>query len=205
MGAAASRVPGSRRRSARALVKGLVLDHPHLCNGLLLGGVITHWLIAKRCPGLDVLRGLEDSDVAGPVSDLCISVTGVSAVAAGFAGVVIVFGLQSGSARFRRFRWAGGQRLIGNWMAVIGTPIAASFFSLAAALELDLGHSAVARWLFEASVTLLLHASLRMLWLLSALARIVAADDDTEEKTSKRVSTDVFFGAASTRGAPGPQ
>jgi hypothetical protein len=109
-----------------------------------------------------------------------------------------VFGLQSESSRFRRFRWAGGGRLIGNWMAVIGTPIVASFLSLAATVGVDVNYPTLARWLFEASIALLLHTSLRVLWLLRALANVVAADDDQEERNSKRVSTDVFFGQPST-------
>lgn len=197
-----SRITAPRRGRGRTWARGLLLDHPHLCNAVLLVGVTAHWLLATQEPCVDVLSDLKDSKVTGQVSDLCLSVTSVSAVAAGFAGVVIVFGLQNGSVRFRRFRWAGGRRLIGNWMAVIGTPIAASFLSLAAALELNLGKAAVARWLFEASVCLLLHTSVRMLWLLHALAKVVAADDDTEEKASRRVDPDVFFGNVPAAGTP---
>jgi hypothetical protein len=106
---------------ARLLLRGLMLDHPHWCSLLLILVVAMHWLLASRHPNTDLLRALDQSAIKGQVAELYISVTGVSALASGFAGVVIVFGLQSESSRFRRFRWAGGGRLIGNWMAVIGT------------------------------------------------------------------------------------
>lgn len=194
------------RKSSRVWLplRGALLDHPHLWSVVLLGAVVGHCCLARRYPKIDILRGLAGGEATemSQVSDLYISVTGVSALAAGFAGVVIVFGLQSASPRFRRFRWAGGRSLASNWMAVIATPVASSLLSLGATLGLNVDQAEASRWLFEASIVLLLHTSLRVLWLLRALANVVAADDDMDERASNRLSTKVFFGQRPTAGAP---
>ncbi|MBI4941413.1 hypothetical protein [Kineosporia sp. R_H_3] len=178
---------------ARSSLRGVVRDHPWWCNALLLVATGIHGAASIKWPSANVLAPLARSDYAASANELLLGVAGLAGLASGFAGVVIVFGLQSPSHRFRRFRWAGGRSLRANWGSVMITPIIAGFSAVVGAILLGLNHMSSATWLLEATLVLLAHSCARLAWLLGALAGLVAADDDHDERESRRVSTSSLF------------
>jgi hypothetical protein len=172
------------------------LNRPGLCNAVLGIIVICHAVLSDHWrKDLDIFRGLVDFDpsASGQIAELYIAVTSVAGIAAGLAGVVIVFALQGDSPRFRRFRWAGGDSLRANWSALVVTPTLACLASIVATIGHDLGQYGYPRWWLEAALLLLGHSFLRMIWWLAWLARVVAADDDQQEKEARRVSSANLF------------
>ena len=89
---------------------GWIIDHPGQTNkGLLLAAVVAHLGAIMFWPEANPWAYLfpEGSE---PVT-VSLAIVGTGALLAGFAGVVVVFGLQSNSARFRKLRRDGGTEL----------------------------------------------------------------------------------------------
>ncbi|MEI5674969.1 MULTISPECIES: hypothetical protein [unclassified Nocardioides] len=159
-------------------------DHPFSIDILLVGFVTLHWLVTvppilsklniSRVPSpWSSLAGTNDSSVR----DLYIAMFGPSAIVAGFAGVVVVFGLSSDAPRFRKFRADAGDSLKRTWVSSSLSGFVAGFAFVAATVVNFAGAEPSAPFLFEFGLLVLVHGAARLLWILRALIGIKATDD----------------------------
>lgn len=165
---------------------GWAVDKPGATNLLLLGLVTVHAVASLIWPVANIWslifpEGSEPTAVS-------LAVVGTGALLAGFAGVVVVFGLQGTSERFRRLRRSGGDELKENWSSMSSS----GFWTMAVALASSLAFSAT--WnlpgglLLELSLLVLGHGSIRLMWMLGNLVEVVSADDqlaDVKDRTRK--------------------
>lgn len=176
--------------------KAALQDRPRRVTLTLIVLVALHAVLSHFYPVVDPwgsLRATTDEALQNTVT-IYLALSGASAIAAGFAGVVIVFGLGSTSQKFLTFRTKAGASLRSNWTSVIGSSFAAAGASLIAALLAVSGHLAAAAWAFELGVVLVVHPIVRMVWLLWILMGVVQADDATEVKRANVVPLDELFG-----------
>lgn len=117
-----------------------------------------------------------------------------AAIVAGFAGVVVVFGLTASGEKFRYLRLEAGKSLGSNWTSSSVSGFSAAGISLAAALSTATGLFFWSPWLLEWSLLLLLHGTVRIIWLLRVLMRIVAAQDaaDIRDANTVKIDPDYF-------------
>jgi hypothetical protein len=169
-------------------------NRPAVVTLTLIVSVVAHALLTIVVPAAAIWTPLTDATVRDSVAGLYVGLAGVSAMAAGFAGVVIIFGLDSRSEKFLTFRQTAGHSLSANWISVIASSFGSAGAGVAAAVLLLLGHPGVAPWLFELGVLLVVHAALRMLWLLRSLMRVVAADDGRTTRAQARAPLARVFG-----------
>lgn len=118
------------------------------------------------------------------------SVTSAGALLAGFAGVVVVFGLTSNSARFRRFRKLAGASLKRNWSSVSASGFWAMGLGFLALLMSSGNLDRIAVWVLELALLFLAHSSARLVWILNVLVQIVSKDDDAEDKKDRTLTTE---------------
>jgi hypothetical protein len=113
------------------------------------------------------------------------AVTAAGAMMAGFAGIVVIFGLTSGSERFRRFRHRASGSLQRTWSTVSS----AGFWSMGlgfSCLLLSAGNlDRAATWVLEVALLLLAHSSVRLIWILNVLVGIVAVEDEVADKAQR--------------------
>lgn len=162
-------------------------DHPLRVDLALVGIVTVHWMVARTrllhlahlSPVPDVWKAL--STASHPASsgarDLYIAMLGPSAIVAGFAGVVVVFGLTTDSPRFQDFRADAGDALKRTWISSSTSGFVAGLAFVAATLVDLTGHPRSAPYLFEVGLALIIHGAIRLLWILQALIGIKATDD----------------------------
>lgn len=168
-------------------ILSLLQDHPIVVTSLALVLVIIHWSLVTFGP----LENTWEPLLRSPDGGIAIYLGSASAAAivAGFAGVVVVFGLTAGGSRFRQLRLEGSESLTRNWTSASISGFAAAGLSLAAAVisSIDLGW--ISPWLFEASMLLLIHGTVRIIWLLRALMGVVYAEDAAADRFSKTKPT----------------
>lgn len=157
-------------------VIGAVQDKPWIITsslfaitlGLLVGvsffGLPNYWSELAKSPVAEALT-------------LYIGVAGAASLVAGFAGVVVVFGLSGTGHSIRVFRASAGQSLRANWLSVIGTGFSSAALGFAAALMTVLQLRDFAPWIMQIALVLLAHASVRMVWLMKLLIDNVKTDD----------------------------
>lgn len=159
-------------------------DHPFRIDGLLFVLVLLHWSLT--IPGLLSLARLSElpnvwtplaTAEQGTVRDLYVAMLGPSAIVAGFAGVVVVFGLTTDSLRFRKFRADAGDSLKRTWVASSLSGFVAGLAFVAACILSIAGAQVTAPFAFELGLLLLVHGGWRLLWILHALIGIKATDD----------------------------
>ncbi|WP_280300844.1 hypothetical protein [Nocardia neocaledoniensis] len=119
------------------------------------------------------------------VTSVYLGVASVGAIYAGFAGVIIVFGLTPSSNLFRTFRIQAGDRMVSNWISIVSSAFVAAGTSLAAAFLEANGQRFLASFLFELGVLLLLHSSLRSIWVMRILLILVRADDTSAQQRDR--------------------
>lgn len=164
-----------------------MLDNPARVNAGIIGvvgvlGLSSTW------------GGVFPSALIGPFTDTQIQVlgtvflasAGISAMLAGFGGVIVTYGLMSAGTRFKRLRHAGGQQLVRNWTSIITTGLVAALFAGASALALVFGHNDWAWALFAVSVLLNTHCSFRQVYLLRGLADVTRAQDSEDNVNRAR-------------------
>lgn len=176
-----------RRIGAR--IVATAQDRPRAVTSLLLVGVATHAVVAIIWPAASPWASYArpTPDDTGTIASVYLGLAGVAALAAGFAGVVIIFGLDTQSRRFLGFRHQSESSLRQNWTAVIGGSFWAAALGVAAgALVVGRG-SVVAPWLFELGCLMAIHAAVRMVWLLRILMRLVAEEDREAVQISRQV------------------
>ncbi|BBY38467.1 hypothetical protein MMAN_26010 [Mycobacterium mantenii] len=139
---------------------------------------------------------LSHTDLSVTVA-IALGLASVAAVAAGFAGFIIIFGISSDSSIMRAFRAKTELYLRPNWKSIISNAFLAAVLGLACAVFL------AAHWIWVAAVSLalgallLVHSMVRMVWLFGILLALVSTQDQKDSKKANRRSTaDVFKGAA---------
>lgn len=165
---------------------GWAIDNPGKMNLVLLGFVVLHAVSCIIWPAANIWNlifpeGSEPEAVS-------LAVVGTGALLAGFAGVVVVFGLQGTSERFRRLRRSGGDELKENWSSMSSS----GFWTMGVALASSLAFSATwdmaAGLLLELALLVLAHGSVRLMWMLRNLVEVVSSDDhlaDVKDRTRK--------------------
>jgi hypothetical protein len=171
---------------------GFLRDRPQVGLSVLLGLVVAHSVVSIWLRWLNPYKSFEDPNSSNPIT-IYLGLASASAIIAGFAGVVLVFAVGSPAQRIRQFRTSAGEPLQRLWLTVVAEPFAATFISLLACVtQLTSGHL-VAPWLMEAGFVLLGHSAMRLLWLLWAVVKIVAADDIEVTRDENSVAvTDLF-------------
>jgi len=158
-------------------LKGFLRGQPFWIDGgiVVLVGLhfVASWL--DRIP--NVWAALSDPKQQEAARAIYLGMLGPAAIVAGFAGVVVVFGLTAGSERFRMFRANAGDSLRRTWVSSSLSGFEAVGLSVAAALLSVSGLPLLAAYVFEASLLILLHGSLRLVWILAQMIGIVRADD----------------------------
>jgi hypothetical protein len=162
---------------------GLIQDRPLVVTLSAFGLVLLH--LALACLGIisnpwQALQDAADSGIA-----IYLGAASAAAIVAGFAGVVVVFGLTANSSRFRELRLKSGESLNKNWTSASVSGFAAAGLSLFAAILAGLQFQAASPWIFEWSILLLVHGTLRIIWLLRSLMKVVASDDAAADRQSK--------------------
>ncbi|MCW2092660.1 UNVERIFIED_ORG: hypothetical protein M2328_005940 [Rhodococcus erythropolis] len=130
------------------------------------------WLLPFRADELD----------SSTVASIYLGLAAVGAIYAGFAGVIIVFGLTPTSDLFRTFRLSAGDRMVSNWISVIASGFVGSGLSLSAAVLEVLGSKLMGSALFVIGALLLIHSAGRSVWILTLLLKLVKADDQQAEQ-----------------------
>jgi hypothetical protein len=138
--------------------------------------VFAHFLLDRIREFPHVWNQLIAASISEQVS-IYLSVLSVSALVAGFAGVVVVFGLSSQPEAFRKLRVKAGTALTHNWVSVSNSGFIGSGLALLSVLLLYSPWRSSAVWFFELAILFYLSGILRLLWLLRSLISIVQADD----------------------------
>lgn len=173
--------------------KALAQDYPLLVNGALLALVLAYWGVtvvwSSSLSLAHALRSVGDANLM----TLHLGTAALAAMVAGFSGVVVVFGLSGENDRFRRLRDAGGARLHANWISVVATSFAGAFLALACATIAIGGQPRVSVWIGLYAMLLPAHGAVRLIWLFSALARVVKGEDGDRKRADSTVSTRELF------------
>lgn len=172
-------------------LKGFLRGQPYWIDGGLLAIAVLHfaatWL--EWVPNTwEALSAPYDQSLMQAVY---LGMLGPAAIVAGFAGVVVVFGITASSERFKQFRAQAGRSLRRTWVASTLSGFEAVALAIAAALLSISGWTLAAAFSFEASLLLLLHGALRLVWILSQMIGIVRADDiiDADKTSSFKLSS----------------
>lgn len=175
-----------------------IKDRPALVTGGLIIIAVLYTFAAWLWPAVDFFALLRaPPERLDSVVSLYLGVAGVAAVGAGFAGVVIVFGLDTQSEKFLDFRSDGREPLTRNWMSVIGSSIVSAALAAGAALSVLLEFGRAGTAMFALAVLLIAHALVRMLWLLRVLMRVVAAGDRATRRERNRIDPVQYLHRAS--------
>lgn len=156
-------------------------DHPWSVNLALLVVVLIQAVPSAFGWIPNIWTGMINADPALSTS-IYLGFVGAASIVAGFAGVVVVFGLSGSSPKFRQFRLVGGRALAQNWTSTIASGFTAAGLSLVSALLTIADVSALAPWFFELAILLLVHGSIRLIWLMRGLVGAVTADDVLKER-----------------------
>jgi hypothetical protein len=173
-------------RAARR-VQGWVQDWPWVVNGVALAAVVAYWVSTWRWRGVSAPRLLDAGASDAEVMTLHLGVAALAAMVAGFSGVVVIFGLSGDSKRMRRLRDLGGDRLQANWTSVVAVAFSGAFIAvICAGLALG-GLPEPSLWVGMYAVLLTGHGSLRLIWLLQTLARIVRTEDQVRARQAREI------------------
>lgn len=172
-------------------LKGFLRGQPFWIDGGILILVALHFIATLLGWTPNVWRALSEPSAQSQAQAIYLGVLQPAAIVAGFAGVVVVFGLTASSDRFKRFRAQAGRSLRRTWVSSSLSGFEAVALAVVAALLSVSGLMLVAPFAFEASLLLLLHGSIRLVWILSQMIGIVRADDvtATEKATEFKLSS----------------
>ena len=178
-------------------LRGAMENHPLIVTAIMLAAVCVHGLLVRfrnyPAPVEDLLTNAKD----GAGVSIALGLASVSAIAAGFAGAIIVFGISADTEIMRKFRLRTAKALRSNWISVIGSSFASAVVSLVAAVFVAAEWFALAAPTLTFGLLLLIHGLVRMLWLFGVLLEIVQLQDDrTDRRARTRSATDIFRGAA---------
>jgi hypothetical protein len=179
------------------LIPSVVEDNPTVITAVLVA-VVAGWRICvwrRLVPSyIETFLSKTDPTISVPIA---LGLASVAAIAAGFAGAIIVFGISSDSVIMQAFRKKTGNALRANWKSVIASSFASAVLGLFGATLI------AAHWIWLAAPTLLLgvllllHSLTRMVWLFGVLLNLVATQDhQIDRKARKRTTSEIFSGAA---------
>lgn len=171
-------------------LKGFLRGQPFWIDAGLVVLVASHFTASHFEWIPNVWAALSDPLNQEAARSIYLGMLGPAAIVAGFAGVVVVFGLTATSDRFRTFRANAGDSLRRTWVSSSLSGFEAVALSVAAALFSVATFPLMAAYVFEASLLLLLHGSLRLVWILAQMIGIVRADDVVSTDKSKTYRLD---------------
>lgn len=183
-------------RSGRSALIGWIQDRPEVVSIGLTILVGAHLVASWWWSWLNPFKSMAGAEGGGTAVAIYAGTTAAGAVVAGFVGVVLIFTISAQGARIRMFRDRGGASLRRTWIVVVAEPFAATFLGIIAAVAQTTSGRVVAPFLFELAVVLLVHGALRLIWLLSELVRIVAADDNLVAENERVVPLSQIFPSA---------
>ncbi|MCR6647761.1 MAG: hypothetical protein NVV70_06330 [Cellulomonas sp.] len=167
-------------------------DKPIVVTVALTILVVAHAVVAGHWAPTDIWAPLVALE-ASVSATLYVGLAGLAVAAAGFAGVIVIFGLEAQSERFLIFRIVGARPLRASWLSVVATSFGAAALALTAAVIAFLNHPGVSPWLFELAILLLAHATFRLLWLLTKLTHVVQQEDSAKLRTQRKIPLDMVF------------
>jgi len=172
-------------------LKGFLRGQPFWIDGGIVALVGVHLYATWREWIPNVWEALSEPANQSQAQAIYLGMLGPAAIVAGFAGVVVVFGITASSERFKRFRAQAGRSLRRTWVSSSLSGFEAVALAVAAALLSVSGLTFIAPFAFEASLLLLLHGSIRLVWILSQMIGIVRADDvvATDEANTFKLSS----------------
>ncbi|MDY7542586.1 MULTISPECIES: hypothetical protein [unclassified Cryobacterium] len=154
-----------------------IRDQPFWVELALAAFVSVHFFLTVLNWIPNIGLGLINNADQGQVQALYLALLGPAAIVAGFAGVVVVFGLSASSPRFEKFRADAGPALPRTWVASTLSGFEAGAFCVLAAMFNVVGMPWISPSLFALALLVLSHGALRLIWVLSEMIRIVRADD----------------------------
>ena len=155
--------------------KKYIADYPSLTTIACLVLPAIGWFVYNKADW-QIFIGEVDHGLVGAIY---LGLGGVAAICGGFAGVIIVFGLTPSSDLFRRFRINAGERMSANWISIMANAFLAAGVAIAAAVLEVINCHTIGGFVFGAGCLLLLHSSLRSIWILRNLLTLVRNDDRT--------------------------
>jgi len=159
-------------------LRAFVREQPFWVDLIALALVGVHATLTALGWLPNVWAVLEGSKRVEGAQALYLGMLGPAAIVAGFAGVVVVFGLSAGSTRFSEFRAKAGQSLKRTWVAsTLAGFEAAGLCTAATVINWIDEIQWLAPFAFELALWLLLHGSGRLVWILSEMIGITRADD----------------------------
>lgn len=147
-------------------------DRPYRITALLIAAWVLYGVVLLT-PQAHFPRAVHSTSLA----DLYIGAASVSALVAGFAGVVVTFIYSAGGDRFRRFRVAAMPGLGSNWRTAILSSFAGATASFAAALVDVFIRGDIGWWVFTLGALLTCDAMARVIRQFFVMLRLVTADD----------------------------
>ncbi|TFC90104.1 hypothetical protein E3T24_00190 [Cryobacterium sp. TmT2-59] len=153
-----------------------VVDNPWAINAVCALLVTIHAVTTGLGKVPNVWKDFLDAD-RGLQASIYLGLLGGAAIVAGFAGVVVVFGLSATSIRFRQLRISGGKSLAANWASTSSSGLSATGLSLLASILVPTALLFIAPWLFELAILFIVHSSVRLIWLLRSIIEVVRIDD----------------------------
>lgn len=161
-------------------LRAFVREQPLWVDLIALALVSAHATLTALGWLPNVWAVLEGSKRVEGAQALYLGLLGPAAIVAGFAGVVVVFGLSASSARFIEFRARAGQSLKRTWVAsTLAGFEAAGLCTAATVINWIDEIQWVAPFALELALWLLLHGSGRLIWILAEMIGITRADDVT--------------------------
>jgi hypothetical protein len=172
-------------------IRAFVREQPFWVDFIALVLVCAHATLTALGWIPNVWAVLQGAGRVEGAQSLYLGMLGPAAIVAGFAGVVVVFGLSAGSSRFTRFRARAGNSLKRTWVAsTLAGFEAAGLCTAATVINWMDTVQWVAPFTFELALWLMLHGSGRLVWILSEMIGITRADDirSTDEASAFPVS-----------------
>lgn len=171
----------------------IVRDHPIYISASSSVLVLAHACLTLLGLIPNVWVGVLTKEASVSVT-LFLGTAAAAAILAGFAGVVVVFGLTADGDRFKAFRVTSGARLRSNWTSTSLAGFAAAGLSLASSVCAVNGPVWLAPWFFELSLFLMAHGALRTIWILRELVTVVRNEDLewSREKMTRQITVDSF-------------
>jgi hypothetical protein len=174
-------------------VRGWAEDYPARVNLALVLLVAAQAVSTLWTDALDLPSRIISHSSPEARSAFAVESAAVAGVVAGFAGVIVIFGLSTDTARFKLLRMKGAERLAANWTSIVSVSLLGAFGLVTAGALVMAGSNWVALWTVEGALLITAHGALRLVWLLRSLASVVAAQDDDANNTEDEVShSDVF-------------
>lgn len=158
-------------------VRRLLREEPFKVDAILAVAVAVHATLSLLGVLPNIWAALSGARNLAEAQAIYLAILGPASIVAGFAGVVVVFGLSAGSSRFRKFRSMAGASLKRTWVAsTLSGFVAAALCVVASVVNLT-DWSGVAPFLLELSLLVLAHGAIRLVWILSEMIGITRVDD----------------------------